>query len=47
MYLAKSSSLGSELKSSITRELSYFDECELISLLRYSKYPLVMLLCGL
>ena len=35
------SSEGSELKSAIRKKFSDFDECESISLMIYSKYPLI------
>ena len=41
------SSVGSELKSPNRRKLSYFDECESISVLIHFKYPLILVLWGL
>ena len=41
------SSVGLQLKPSNRGKLLYFVECESMSLLIYSKYPLIMVLSGL
>ena len=48
LKFSTASSIGSELKSFMGRKLSHFDdEYESIPLVIYSKYPLIMVLCGL